>query len=81
MYSALAKGRYTFPFPEHRPPLTQPVPPHQFFIPELRTLVPITIKVAPVTTGGKTRWMILAGMKEIRHGVKAQSAVVPSILP
>jgi hypothetical protein len=39
------------------------------------------MRVAPGTTGGKTLLMIFPGTREMRQGVMAQRAVVPSIFP
>ena len=80
-HSAFPNGKWTFPFPLQRPPARHEAPPPQLLKPAPVRLIPMSMMVEEVTTGGKMRFSVCGGKNDRIIGVTAQNAVVPSILP
>lgn len=67
--------------PESGLDIHNPAPPSHPLNPLWISETPINMTVGPVTIGGKTFWIIFAGMKEIRTRISAQQALVPIKAP
>lgn len=67
--------------PESGLDIQSPEPPSHPLNPLSISEIPINMTVGPDTIGGKTFWIIFAGMKEIRTKTSAQQALVPTRAP
>lgn len=61
--------------------MQDPLPPAQFSKPLSMRLMPMSMTVGPVTMGGKTRSIVLGGMKAISTSISAHTAAVPMRAP
>jgi len=59
----------------------QKTPPPTYFAPETRRPAPIIITVAPVTTGGKSFFMMCGGMKAMPTSMSEATRTVPRKSP
>lgn len=58
-----------------------PEPPAQLLKPDAMSLMPMSMTVGPVTSGGKIRLRAFGGQKLIRISIRAQQHCVPNIAP
>lgn len=61
--------------------LQLPLPPAQFWKPDLIKLTPISITVGPVTSGGKIFFSTRGGMKDIKISSRAATIAVAMMAP